>query len=43
VGALLDRGHAAGALAAAWDSGIALLAGAAAFGALMTLFVRGAK
>ena len=40
VGAVLDRGRAAGDLAGAWDRGILLLAGAAAFGALMTLFVR---
>lgn len=39
VGALLDSGRAAGNLAAAWERGILLLAGAAAFGALMTLFV----
>lgn len=41
VGWVLDRGRAAGDLAGAWDNGILLLAGAAAFGALMTLFVRG--
>ena len=40
VGAVLDRGRAAGDLAGAWDRGILLLAGAAAFGALMTLLVR---
>ena len=40
VGVLLDRGRAMGDLAGAWDRGILLLAGAAAFGALMTLFVR---
>lgn len=40
VGWVLDRGRAAGDVAGAWDSGILLLAGAAAFGALMTLFVR---
>jgi sugar phosphate permease len=40
VGAVLDRGRAAGDHAGAWDRGIVLLAGAAAFGALMTLFVR---
>ncbi len=39
VGLLLDRGRAAGDLAGAWDNGILLLAGAAALGALMTLFV----
>ena len=41
VGAVLDRGRAAGDIAGAWDHGILLLAGAAAFGAAMTLFVRG--
>ena len=41
VGWVLDRGRAAGDLTAAWDNGILLLAGAAAFGATMTLFVRG--
>ena len=40
VGWVLDRGRAAGDLAGAWDRGILLLAGAAAFGALMTLVVR---
>jgi sugar phosphate permease len=40
VGVVLDRGRATGDLAAAWDRGITLMAGAAAFGALMTLFVR---
>jgi sugar phosphate permease len=40
VGAVLDRGRAAGDLAGAWDRGILLMAGAAAFGALMTLVVR---
>ncbi len=40
VGWVLDRGRAQGDLAAAWDTGIWLLAGAAAFGALMTAFVR---
>jgi sugar phosphate permease len=40
VGTLLDRGRARGDLAGAWDSGILLMAGAAAFGALMTLLVR---
>jgi sugar phosphate permease len=38
VGWVLDRGRAAGDLAGAWDRGILLLAGAAAFGAVMTLF-----
>ena len=40
VGWVLDRGRAAGDVAGAWDRGILLLAGAAAFGALMTLLVR---
>ena len=40
VGAILDRGRATGDPATAWDMGIAVLAGSAAFGALMTLFVR---
>jgi sugar phosphate permease len=40
VGWVLDRGRAAGDVAGAWDRGILLLAGAAAFGALMTLVVR---
>jgi sugar phosphate permease len=40
VGAILDRGRAAGDAAGAWDTGIAVLAGSAAFGAAMTLFVR---
>ncbi len=40
VGVVLDRGRAAGDLAGAWDRGILLMAGAAAFGALMTLLVR---
>jgi sugar phosphate permease len=39
VGWILDRGRAAGDLAGAWERGILLLAGAAAFGAAMTLFV----
>ena len=39
VGWVLDQGRAAGAGAAAWDDAIAILAGAAAFGALMTAFV----
>jgi predicted MFS family arabinose efflux permease len=43
VGWILDRGRAAGDMAVAWEKGILLLAGAAAFGALMTLLVsRGA-
>ena len=40
VGFILDRGRAAGDLAGAWDSGILVLAGSAAFGAAMTFFVR---
>jgi len=40
VGWVLDRGRAAGDLAHAWDDALLLLAGSAAFGALMTLFVR---
>jgi sugar phosphate permease len=40
VGWVLDRGRAAGDVASAWDSGILLLAGAAAFGAICTLLVR---
>jgi sugar phosphate permease len=41
VGWVLDRGRAAGDLPGAWDTGILVLAGSTAFGALMTLFVRG--
>ncbi len=40
VGWVLDNGRAAGEVARAWDRGILLLAGAATFGALMTLLVR---
>ncbi len=40
VGVVLDRGRAAGDIAGAWDRGILLMAGAAAFGAAMTFFVR---
>ena len=40
VGWVLDRGRAQGDLAAAWNTGIGILAGAALFGALMTAFVR---
>jgi len=40
VGWVIDRGRTAGALDAAWNQGVALMAGAAAFGALMTLAVR---
>lgn len=39
VGWVLDRGRAAGDLGGAWDRGILVLAGAAAFGALMTFAV----
>lgn len=39
VGWVLDRGRAAGDLAAAWDHAILVLAGAAAFGAAMSFFV----
>jgi len=39
VGVLLDRGRLAGDVAAAWEQGVLLMAGAAAFGALMTLVV----
>jgi predicted MFS family arabinose efflux permease len=40
VGWVLDRGRAVGDVAGAWDRGIALLAGAAAFGLVMSFFVR---
>jgi hypothetical protein len=40
VGWVLDRGRAAGDPAGGWDGAILRLAGAAAFGAAMTLFVR---
>ena len=40
VGWVLDRGRASGEVAGAWDSAILILAGAAAFGAVMTLLVR---
>ncbi len=43
VGWVLDRGRAAGDVAAAWDRGMLLLAGAAALGALATLTVREAR
>jgi len=43
VGWVLDRGRAAGDVASAWDSGIGLLAGAAAMGAVMTFFVGGRR
>jgi sugar phosphate permease len=42
-GWVLDRGRANGEAESAWQHGILLLAGAAAFGALMTLFVRERK
>jgi sugar phosphate permease len=40
VGWVLDRGREGGDLAHAWDNALLLLAGAALFGALSTLFVR---
>jgi sugar phosphate permease len=40
VGWVLDRGRTTGDSAGGWDGAILLLAGAAAFGAVMTLFVR---
>ena len=40
VGVVLDRGRAAGDLAGAWRNAILVMAAAAAFGAVMTLFVR---
>jgi sugar phosphate permease len=40
VGAVLDRGRAAGDPTGGWDTAIAVLAGSAAFGAVMTLFIR---
>jgi len=40
VGWVQDRGRASGGIAGAWEGGILLLAGAAAFGALMTFAVR---
>jgi predicted MFS family arabinose efflux permease len=43
VGWVLDRARADGAAAVAWDRGIALLAGAAAFGVVMSLLVSGRK
>jgi predicted MFS family arabinose efflux permease len=43
VGVVLDRGRAGGDAAAAWANAMLLLAGAAAFGAAMTLFVRAAR
>ena len=41
VGWVLDRGRAVGDSSAAWDGAILILAGAAAFGAVMTLVGRG--
>ena len=41
VGWVLDRGRAAGDPSGGWDAGIVILSGAAAFGAAMTLLVRG--
>jgi sugar phosphate permease len=43
VGWVLDRGRVAGDAGTAWDNGILVLAGAAAFGAVMTLLVRTRK
>jgi predicted MFS family arabinose efflux permease len=43
VGWVLDQARASGSAAVAWDRGIALLAGAAAFGMLMTLLISGRK
>jgi sugar phosphate permease len=43
VGRLLDEGRAVGDLGAGWERGIWLLAGAAAMGAVMTLFVGGQR
>ena len=43
VGWAIDRGRAAGDVAAAWDTGIAILAGAAFAGALASLAVRERK
>jgi len=43
VGRLLDQGRAVGDLGAGWERGIWLLAGAAAIGAVMTLFVGGQR
>ncbi len=40
VGAILDQGRTVGDPASAWDTGIAVLAGSAAFGALMSFLVR---
>jgi predicted MFS family arabinose efflux permease len=43
VGVVLDRGRASADATAAWPNAMMLLAGAAAFGAAMTLFVREAR
>lgn len=43
VGWVLDRGRAAGDVAAAWDRGIALLAAGAGLAALISLLVRGRR
>lgn len=40
VGWVIDRGRSAGDIAGAWDRGVLLMAAAAAFGAVATLFVR---
>jgi hypothetical protein len=40
VGWVIDRGRGAGDIAGAWDRGVLLMAAAAAFGAVATLFVR---
>ena len=40
VGWVIDQGRASGDLAAAWERAILVLAGAAAFGALMTILIR---
>ena len=43
VGWVLDHARATGAAAAAWDRGVLLLAGAAAFGLVMSLLVSGRR
>ena len=43
VGWVIDRGGATGDVASAWQHGVMLMAAAAAFGAVMTLFVRERK
>jgi hypothetical protein len=40
VGWVIDRGRASGDVSQAWQNGLWLIAGAAAFGAAMTWFVR---